>query len=59
MNYKEKIEQLQKNIIRYLDGMPNETIDEICEIIINIMKYEIIINIMKEDEKYEHLETNC
>lgn len=59
MNYKEKIEQLQKNIIRYLDGMPNETIDEICEIIINIMKYEIIINIMKEDENYEHLETNC
>lgn len=59
MNYKEKIEQLQKNIICYLDSMPNETIDEICEIIINIMKYEIIINIMKEDKNYEHLETNC
>lgn len=40
MNFKEKIEQLQENIRCYLDGMPNETIDEICEIIINTMKEE-------------------
>ena len=38
MNMKEISEQLQCNLIAYLDGMPQQVIDGVCDVVVNTLK---------------------
>ena len=38
MNKKEISEQLQCNLIAYLDGMPQRVIDGVCDVVVNTLK---------------------
>jgi hypothetical protein len=38
INMKEISEQLQCNLIAYLDGMPEQVIDGVCDIVVNTLK---------------------